>query len=183
MQIPGPAGRHAHTAKSLRGLQGFFLRKLQSEKFQALTGETYDFVQDNHSKSEYGVIRGLHYQLGRPQGKIIRVVEGAIFDVVVDIRSGSPTFGRSIGVTLTAEDRRQLWVPPDFAHGFAVISEKAQVCYKTTSYYAPECERSIRWDDPELNISWPNMNCSPILSDKDRQASYLRDAEVPLYAL
>lgn len=159
--------------------RGFFFESYNAREFEAVTGQRSAFVQDNHSKSALGVLRGLHYQLNKPQGKLVRVLDGVIFDVAVDIRRGSPTFGDWVGVELSADNKKQLWVPPDFAHGFLVVSEAAQVLYKTTDYYAPECERSIRWDDPELAISWPRLGFSPVLSVKDNEASWLSNAELP----
>lgn len=139
------------------------------------------FVQDNHSKSSKGILRGLHYQLQQPQGKLVRVVSGEIFDVAVDMRRSSPTFGKWIGEVLSAENRRQLWVPPGFAHGFLVTSESAEMVYKCTDYYAPEDEHSLSWNDPTLAISWPMDGISDaILSDKDKQAHLFADA--PTYA-
>ena len=159
--------------------RGFFLESFNAAAFENATGVKATFVQDNHSKSERGVLRGLHYQLLQPQGKLIRVVQGEIYDVTVDIRAGSPTFGQWVGVTLSAENKKQLWVPADFAHGFIVVSETAEVLYKTTDYYAPEYERSIRWDDPDLAIDWPVDAMSPTLSAKDADALSLADAELP----
>ena len=126
-----------------------------------------------------GALRGLHYQIQRPQGKLVRVTEGMIFDVAVDIRKGSPNFGNWVGIELSASNMRQLWIPPDFAHGFIVLSENAQVLYKATDYYNPEYERSIRWDDPSIGIDWPKLNTSPLLSTKDREACLLNDADLP----
>lgn len=158
--------------------RGFFFESFSQKHFDAAVGQHYDFVQDNHSRSSKGVLRGLHYQLPpHAQGKLVRVVEGAVFDVAVDIRKSSPTFGQWVGAHLSAENHHQLWVPPGFAHGFVVTSNTAQFLYKTTAYYAPEFERSIRWDDPDLAIAWPEEN-TPKLSEKDLIASYLTDAEV-----
>ena len=159
--------------------RGFFSESFNAAAFERATGVTESFVQDNHSRSERGVLRGLHYQLRQPQGKLIRVVQGEIYDVAVDIRSGSPTFGQWVGVTLSAENKKQLWVPVGFAHGFIVVSEIAEVLYKTTNYYAPEHERSIRWDDPDLAIDWPCEALPPKLSAKDAAAVSLADAELP----
>jgi dTDP-4-dehydrorhamnose 3,5-epimerase len=136
-----------------------------------------DFVQDNHSRSGQGVLRGLHYQLQQPQGKLVRVTRGAVFDVAVDIRRSSPTFGRWVGIELSEENQRQFWVPPGFAHGFVVLSESADFLYKTTDYYAPAHERCIAWNDPAIGIEWPAA-VSPKLSDKDSRGLALRDAEV-----
>ena len=163
--------------------RGFFLESFNTQVFSENTGEKCQFVQDNHSKSSIGVLRGLHYQLGKPQGKLVRVVEGVIFDVAVDIRKGSPTFGRWVGVELTAENKKQLWVPPDFAHGFVVTSESAQVLYKATDFYSPEHERSIVWNDQTIGIDWPDIGISPILSAKDADASTLENADLPTYFL
>lgn len=163
--------------------RGFFFESFNEMVFAELTQSTEKFVQDNHSKSSKGVLRGLHYQLGKPQGKLVRVVEGAIFDVAVDIRKGSPTFGQWVGVELTAENKKQLWVPPDFAHGFVVTSESAQVLYKATDFYSPEHERSIVWNDQTIGIDWPDIGISPILSAKDADASTLENADLPTYNL
>jgi dTDP-4-dehydrorhamnose 3,5-epimerase len=144
----------------------------------AAQGIAQPFVQDNHSRSARGVLRGLHYQICQPQGKLVRVLAGTIFDVAVDIRRGSPHFGRHAGVELSADNRHCLWIPPGFAHGFLVVSEFAEVLYKTTDYYAPEHERAIRWDDPDLNIPWPLYGQFPLLSDRDQAAPSLRQAEL-----
>jgi dTDP-4-dehydrorhamnose 3,5-epimerase len=136
------------------------------------------FVQDNHSCSSDGVLRGLHYQIQQAQGKLVRVVAGSIFDVAVDIRRSSPTFGQWVGYTLSADNFRQLWVPAGFAHGFLVLSERTEVLYKATDYYAPEHERCILWNDPDLGIHWPLEGKEPILSAKDQQGYRLREAEV-----
>lgn len=159
--------------------RGFFSESFNAAAFERATGVETTFVQDNHSKSERGVLRGLHYQLQQPQGKLVRVVQGEIYDVAVDIRSGSSTFGQWMGVELSAENNKQLWVPADFAHGFLVVSETAEVLYKTTDYYAPEHERSIRWDDPDLAIEWPVDALPPKVSAKDASAVSLADAELP----
>ena len=159
--------------------RGFFFESFNTRTFNEATGVTSTFVQDNHSKSSKGVLRGLHYQIERPQGKLVRVIEGSIFDVAVDIRKNSPTFGKWFGVELSAGNNLQLWVPPKFAHGFLVLSESAQVLYKATDYYAREHERSIRWNDPDIGIHWPKLTRLPMLSQKDREASFLADAEVP----
>ena len=155
--------------------RGFFMETYRKEDFEK-AGISADFVQDNHSKSARGILRGLHYQIKQPQGKLIRVVAGEIFDVAVDMRRSSPTFGLWVGVVLSAENKHALWVPPGFAHGFYVISEEAEVIYKTTTYYAPEHERSLLWNDPLLNISWPEK-ASVVLSDKDRNAPMFAVAE------
>jgi len=157
--------------------RGFFLESFNKKVFDQAVGSGYDFVQDNHSRSSRNVLRGLHYQVEQPQGKLTRVVQGAVYDVVVDLRRKSPTFGEWVGVELSEENQRQLWVPPGLAHGFIVISDSADFLYKTTEYYAPQHERSIRWDDPTLNIDWP-AGCIPKLSEKDLAASYFKDAEV-----
>lgn len=158
--------------------RGFFLESWQRKKFADI-GIDYDFVQDNHSRSLKGTLRGLHYQLCHPQGKLVRVTAGQVFDVAVDLRRGSPTFGQWVGEYLTAENFRMMWVPPGFAHGFYVVSETAEFQYKCTDYYAPECERSIHWNDPDLAIEWPVSDESgPILSSKDEQAPRFRDADL-----
>jgi dTDP-4-dehydrorhamnose 3,5-epimerase len=147
--------------------RGFFFESYNRETFRRLTGLDADFVQDNHSRSVRGVLRGLHYQLPpKAQGKLVRAVAGEVFDVAVDLRRQSPTFGRWVAATLSAENRRQLWIPPGFAHGFLVLSEHAEFLYKTTDYYAPELERCILWNDPTLAINWP-LDGVPILSAKD----------------
>jgi dTDP-4-dehydrorhamnose 3,5-epimerase len=146
--------------------RGFFFESFNQRAFNSSTGTDFNFVQDNHSRSGKGVLRGLHYQLGKPQGKLVRVVRGSVFDVAVDIRSASPTFGKWVGIELNEHDNRQLWVPPGLAHGFLVLSESADFLYKTTDYYAPELERCIAWNDPELGIEWP-LEEPPKLSVKD----------------
>lgn len=158
--------------------RGFFLESFNQKAFDDAVGSHYHFVQDNHSRSAKGVLRGLHYQLPpHAQGKLVRVVHGEVFDVVVDIRRSSPTFGKWVGTTLTAENHRQLWVPPGCAHGFLVLSEIADFLYKTTNYYAPAHERSIAWNDPLLAIQWP-LNEAPQLSIKDANALRWMNAEV-----
>jgi dTDP-4-dehydrorhamnose 3,5-epimerase len=157
--------------------RGFFMESFNAKKFRQATGLNVTFVQDNHSRSAKGVLRGLHYQVQQPQGKLVRVVAGSVFDVAVDIRQSSPTFGQWVGVELSAENHRQLWVPAGFAHGFLVLSETADFLYKTTDYYAPEYERCIRWDDPTIDIQWP-MNEQPSLSGKDAQSKLLAAAEI-----
>jgi len=158
--------------------RGFFLESYQREKFH-VAGISAEFVQDNHSASMKGVLRGLHYQIRQPQGKLVRVVFGEVFDVAVDLRRHSPSFGKWVGVTLSAEKKNQLWIPPGFAHGFFVTSEKAEILYKATDYYAPEWERSLLWDDPVLGIEWPIANGeSPILSPKDAKGALLSAAEI-----
>ncbi|PZP24990.1 MULTISPECIES: dTDP-4-dehydrorhamnose 3,5-epimerase [Pseudomonas] len=157
--------------------RGFFFESFNARAFAEATGLTREFVQDNHSRSARGVLRGLHYQISQPQGKLVRVVAGEVFDVAVDLRRGSPTFGRWAGVHLSADNKRQLWVPEGFAHGFVVLSESAEFLYKTTDYYAPEHERCIRWDDPQLAIDWP-LQEAPQLSAKDRNGVALAEAEL-----
>jgi dTDP-4-dehydrorhamnose 3,5-epimerase len=157
--------------------RGFFFESFNARRFAELTGVHTEFVQDNHSKSAHKVLRGLHYQLGAPQGKLVRVSVGAVFDVVLDLRRSAPSFGRWVGVELSAENRRQIWVPPGFAHGFVALSDGAECLYKMSEYWSPERERAIRWDDPALAIAWP-FEGAPRLSDKDREASLLADAEV-----
>ncbi|WP_426110166.1 dTDP-4-dehydrorhamnose 3,5-epimerase [Massilia sp. PWRC2] len=157
--------------------RGFFYESFNERKFRELTGSDARFVQDNHSKSVKGVLRGLHYQLQQTQGKLVRVVAGAVFDVAVDIRKSSPTFGQWVGVELSSDNQRQLWVPPGFAHGFVTTSDSAEFLYKTTDYWAPEYERSILWNDPAIGIDWP-MDVEPQLSAKDKVGKLLADAEV-----
>ncbi len=149
--------------------RGFFFESFNQKSFAEATGVNLPFVQDNHSKSVKGVLRGLHYQLEpHAQGKLVRVTQGEVFDVAVDLRKDAKTFGQWVGVTLSAENKQQLWIPPGFAHGFLVLSDTAEFLYKTTDYYAPQAERSLRWDDPTLAIAWP-LEGEPILADKDRQ--------------
>jgi dTDP-4-dehydrorhamnose 3,5-epimerase len=157
--------------------RGFFYESYNARRFQQLTGIATSFVQDNHSKSAKNVLRGLHYQIQQPQGKLVRVVAGEVFDVAVDIRKSSPTFGHWVGVTLSVENKRQLWIPAGFAHGFVVTSESAEFLYKTTDYWAPEFERSILWNDPAIGIQWP-LDGEPLLSTKDQVGKLLIDAEV-----
>jgi dTDP-4-dehydrorhamnose 3,5-epimerase len=154
--------------------RGFFFESFNRRQFAALTGNDLEFVQDNHSRSVKNVLRGLHYQVQQPQGKLVRAIEGEIADVVVDIRPSSPTFGQHIMVNLSAENKRILWVPKGFAHGFVVLSDRAEVLYKTTDYWAPEFERSIIWNDPVLGIKWP-IQAAPILSPKDLQGKLLAE--------
>lgn len=150
--------------------RGFFMETWQQKKFEELvTGKPTKFVQDNHSKSKQGTLRGLHFQTENTQGKLVRVVSGEVFDVAVDVRKGSHTFGQWVGVYLSEENKRQLWVPEGFAHGFYVTSDEAEFVYKCTNYYDPSSEISIKWDDPDINIEWPLIQL-PILSDKDSQA-------------
>jgi dTDP-4-dehydrorhamnose 3,5-epimerase len=156
--------------------RGFFYESWNARDFAA-AGIDAGFVQDNHSRSGKGVLRGLHYQLKLPQGKLVRVIEGSVFDVAVDIRRSSPNFGKWAGVELSAENRRTLWVPPGFAHGFLVLSDSCEFLYKATDYYAPEFERAILWNDPALGIAWP-VTAAPILSTKDASAPRLQDAEL-----
>ncbi len=158
--------------------RGFFFEAWNQQVFDEVVGRRVAFVQDNHSRSVKGVLRGLHYQSPpHPQGKLVRCVVGAVFDVAVDIRRASPTFGEWVGVELSADNKRQLWIPEGFAHGFYVLTDAAEVVYKTTDFYAPDCDRAIRWDDPDIGIDWP-LDGEPLLSDKDAAAPYLRDADV-----
>jgi dTDP-4-dehydrorhamnose 3,5-epimerase len=157
--------------------RGFFYESFNQRIFQELTGVHASFVQDNHSKSARNVLRGFHYQIQQAQGKLVRVVAGEVFDVSVDIRKSSPTFGQWVGVVLSADNKRQLWIPPGFAHGFVVTSESAEFLYKTTDYWAPEYERSILWNDPAIGIEWP-LDVAPLLSGKDQQGTLLAEAEV-----
>ena len=157
--------------------RGFFFESFTQKIFDAALGKHYDFVQDNHSKSSRGVLRGLHYQIEQAQGKLVRVVEGRVLDVAVDIRKSSPSFGQWVGAELSADNHRQLWVPPGFAHGFVVLSDTAEFLYKTTDYYAPEHERCIAWNDATLAIDW-HFEGTPNLSAKDAQGKPLNYAEV-----
>ncbi|MDV6328087.1 dTDP-4-dehydrorhamnose 3,5-epimerase [Idiomarina sp. Sol25] len=154
--------------------RGFFMETFRLNEFQQHCGD-FNFVQDNHSKSKKGILRGLHYQLKRPQGKLVRVTQGRVFDVVVDMRAKQPTFGQWVGTELSAENKHQLWIPPGFAHGFYVLSDTAEFCYKCTDYYAPDDEHSVRWDDPTLAIDWP-LDGEPVLSDKDTNAKMFQQA-------
>jgi dTDP-4-dehydrorhamnose 3,5-epimerase len=156
--------------------RGFFMESWNQRSFSAL-GLNANFVQDNHSRSQKGVLRGLHYQIKQPQGKLVRVVSGEVYDVAVDLRKSSPTFGRWVGVLLSAENKRMFWVPPGFAHGFLVLSGSADFLYKATEYYAPEHERSLLWNDPDLAIDWP-LSESPTLAAKDAVGTPLKMAEV-----
>jgi dTDP-4-dehydrorhamnose 3,5-epimerase len=158
--------------------RGFFFESFNAHRFEELTGVRTTFVQDNHSRSVKGVLRGLHYQIRQPQGKLVRVVAGEVFDVAVDIRKSSPTFAKWYGHRLSAENKRQLWVPAGFAHGFVVLSDFADFLYKTTDYWAPEHERCIIWNDPELAIDWPLDGTTPLVSAKDTQGMAFCDAEV-----
>lgn len=155
--------------------RGFFLESWNRQVFQA-HGLEMDFVQDNHSRSSKGVLRGLHYQVQAPQGKLVRVVSGAVFDVAVDLRKSSPHFGQWVGHELSAENQRMMWIPPGFAHGFLVLSDTADFLYKTTRYYAPQWDRGIRWDDPQIGVKWP-LAGPPTLSAKDQVQPLLVDAE------
>ena len=157
--------------------RGFFFESFNQKTFNEATGTNYPFVQDNHSRSSQGVLRGLHYQIQQPQGKLVRVARGKVWDVAVDIRKSSPTFGQWVGAELSEDNQHQLWVPPGFAHGFVVLSESADFLYKTTDYYAPEHERCIAWNDPQLAIRWPYEG-EPRLSAKDTQGLALAAAEV-----
>ena len=156
--------------------RGFFFESFNKRAFEEATGIAIDFVQDNHSKSSKGVLRGLHYQIKQPQGKLVRVVSGEVYDVAVDLRKTSATFGQWVGILLSAENKKQLWIPEGFAHGFVVLSESAEFLYKTTDYYAPEYERCIRWDDSELSIDW-KLQADPLVSRKDSEAVSFKDAE------
>jgi dTDP-4-dehydrorhamnose 3,5-epimerase len=157
--------------------RGFFFESFNTKAFQAVTGLSPVFVQDNHSHSKKGVLRGLHYQLQNTQGKLVRVISGEMLDVAVDIRRSSPHFGKWVAVRLSAENRRQMWIPEGFAHGFVVLSECAECLYKTTDYYNPTAERSIRWDDPDLAIDW-HLDSPPQLSARDQNAVLFKDADV-----
>ena len=157
--------------------RGFFFESFNQQTFQKLTGVKANFVQDNHSKSAANVLRGLHYQIEQAQGKLVRVTAGEVFDVAVDIRRQSATFGKWVGVHLSAENKRQMWIPPGFAHGFVVLKDNTEFLYKTTDYYAPQHERCICWDDPAIGIEWP-MSQAPILSGKDQLGLALSEAEV-----
>jgi dTDP-4-dehydrorhamnose 3,5-epimerase len=158
--------------------RGFFYESFNQRRFTELTGITAAFVQDNHSKSARHVLRGLHYQIQQAQGKLVRAVAGAVLDVVLDIRRSSPTFGQSYALELSFENKKMLWIPPGFAHGFVVLSESAEFLYKTTDYYAPEFERAILWNDPVLAIDWQLNGAEPVLSGKDKAGKLLKDAEV-----
>lgn len=159
--------------------RGFFMESFNAQRFCELTGANVDFVQDNHSRSSANVLRGIHYQIEHAQGKLVRVTEGAVFDVAVDLRRSSPHFGQWFGVELNAENKKQLWVPAGFGHAFLVLSESADFVYKTTDYYHPESERSILWNDPEIGVEWPlGSGAEPRLSEKDASASVFASAEV-----
>ena len=160
--------------------RGFFFESFNEQAFYAATGNTLEFVQDNHSKSAKGVLRGLHYQLPpKAQGKLVRVVQGEVFDVAVDIRKGSPTYGQWVGGTLSADNKKQLWIPPGFAHGFLTLSDTAEFLYKTTDYWSPEHERAILWNDATLKIDWPLNGLTPQLAAKDAAAVAFSAAEIP----
>lgn len=161
--------------------RGFFMESYHRRAFDAAVGRKVEFVQDNHSRSMHGVLRGLHFQLApHAQGKLVRVAAGRVFDVAVDVRRGSPSFGRWVGTELSADNRLQLWIPPGFAHGFLVLSDSADFLYKTTDYYAPSCERAIRWDDPKIGIDWPLIGVRTTVSPRDLAAPLLQDApELP----
>ena len=158
--------------------RGFFFESFNQKAFNDATGTNHQFVQDNHSRSAQGVLRGLHYQIQQPQGKLVRVVRGAVIDVAVDIRKSSPTFGQWVAEELSEDNHRQLWVPPGLAHGFLVLSESADFLYKTTDYYSPEHERCIRWDDPQLSIAWPSVEAVIQLSAKDQAGRWLAEADL-----
>ncbi|MET3135801.1 dTDP-4-dehydrorhamnose 3,5-epimerase [Undibacterium sp. GrIS 1.2] len=157
--------------------RGFFYESFNAKKFAELTGVETNFVQDNHSMSAKNVLRGMHYQIQQAQGKLVRVISGEVFDVAVDLRKSSPRFGQWTGVTLSAANQRQLWIPPGFAHGFVVTSDKAEFLYKTTDYWAPEHERCLQWNDPAIGIQWP-LEDEPVMSAKDQIGKLLVDAEV-----
>lgn len=157
--------------------RGFFYESFNQAQFEAAVGRQVNFVQDNHSRSAKNVLRGLHYQISQPQGKLVRVVHGAVFDVAVDIRRSSPTLGKWVGEILSAENKRQLWVPEGFAHGFLVLSDTAEFVYKTTDYYAPAFERCIAWNDTGLGINWPRHGGEPVVSAKDAQGAAFKAAE------
>jgi dTDP-4-dehydrorhamnose 3,5-epimerase len=157
--------------------RGFFLESWNAREFGQATGLDVAFVQDNHSRSARNVLRGIHYQVVKPQGKLVRVVSGAVFDVAVDLRKSSPRFGQWVGVTLSADNKKQVWIPPGFGHAFLVLSEQADFLYKTTEYWIGELDRSVRWNDPAVGIDWPGQGEPPLLSDKDARAPLLADAE------
>ena len=158
--------------------RGFFFESFNQQRFNEATGTNFNFVQDNHSRSAKGVLRGLHYQIQQPQGKLVRVARGSVFDVAVDLRRSSPHFGQWVGVELSEDNQRQLWVPPGFGHGFVVTSDSADFLYKTTDYYAPAFERCVAWNDPTVGIEWPDIGMAPLLSAKDAAGLALIDAEV-----
>lgn len=159
--------------------RGFFYESFNQAAFNAATGTAFEFVQDNHSRSSKAVLRGLHYQLPpHAQGKLVRVVRGALWDVAVDIRQNSATFGQWVGQELTEDNHKQFWIPPGFAHGFVVLSDSADFLYKTTNYYAPQSDRGLLWNDPDIGIAWPDLGMEFLLSDKDQKQPLLRNAEV-----
>jgi dTDP-4-dehydrorhamnose 3,5-epimerase len=158
--------------------RGFFLESWNARTFHEATGLTVSFVQDNHSRSAKNVLRGIHYQVVKPQGKLLRVVSGSVWDVAVDLRRSSPNFGKWIGVELSADNKKQLWIPPGFGHAFLVLSEVADFLYKTTEYWISEFDRCIAWNDPDIAVDWKLTHAVPLLSDRDRCAPTLRDAEV-----
>jgi dTDP-4-dehydrorhamnose 3,5-epimerase len=157
--------------------RGLFFESYNHKKFCQAIAREVQFVQDNHSRSVRNVLRGLHYQISQAQGKLVRVIAGSVFDVAVDLRRSSPNFGRWVGIELSASNRKQLWIPEGFGHGFLVLSEYAEFLYKTTDYYAPSKERAIRWDDPQLNIAWPVTEGTPLLNPRDREAPFFSQAE------
>lgn len=165
------------TPKVFGDERGFFFESFNRRTWEQTTGLQDSFVQENHSRSSQGVLRGLHYQIRQAQGKLVRVVTGSVFDVAVDLRQSSPTFGKWVSTILTADNKRQFWIPPGFAHGFLVLSEYADFLYKATDYYAPEHERAIAWNDPDLGITWPETGVPPSLSPKDAQAISFARAE------
>ena len=173
----GIAGLLVLEPKVFGDARGFFMESFNARTFREVTGLDVAFVQDNHSRSQRGVLRGLHYQVKQPQGKLVRVVQGRVFDVAVDLRRGSPSFGKWYGVELSGENHRQFWVPPGFAHGFYVMSDSADFLYKTTDYYAPEHERSLAWNDPTVGVTWP-LDVEPLLSAKDLAGKPLAECEV-----
>lgn len=159
--------------------RGLFAESFRQDLFNQATGTNYEFIQDNHSRSSKGVLRGLHYQLPpHAQGKLVRVISGAVFDVAVDIRRSSPSFGKWVGAELSAENHHQLWIPPGFAHGFVVLSDTADLVYKTTAYYAPESDRGLLWNDPDIAIAWPQLDTTFSLSEKDRNQPAFKQAEL-----
>ena len=160
--------------------RGFFLESYNERTFREATGVEMQFVQDNHSRSARSVLRGLHYQVRQPQGKLVRVVAGEVFDVAVDLRKSSPSFGKWVGFNLSAASKTMAWIPPGFAHGFLVLSPDAEVLYKTTDYYAPEHERTLLWNDPEVGVRWPTSAGEPLLNDRDRKGTLLSRAELYL---
>ena len=172
--LPGPIKIIPSVHKDERG---YFMETWQAERYRG-AGIDADFVQDNVSQSSKGTLRGLHYQINQPQGKLLRVVSGEVFDVAVGLRKSSPQYGQWVGVVISSENKHQLWVPPGFGHGFLVLSDSAEFVYKCTDYYAPEFERAIRWDDPDIGIEWPlSAGEHPVLSAKDAAAPFLKDAE------